>query len=361
MNSTETALISAASSVVNRMPPQADILNNTDAGELYRLAAAHQMTAVAAEAFHLAGIRNDRFSTERIKSVSTAFQYDVERKRILNQLEKAQIWYLPLKGIILQEYYPHPGLRQMCDNDILFDASRAADVRSIMESCGYETIRFGKLHQDDYQKEPFLHFEMHRKLFSALSDERLPDYYRNAEQFLKGSGFRKVLTDEDFYIYMIAHEYRHYTREGTGLRSLLDTYVYLKKCMEILDWNYIHTEVRKLGMEDFEKKNRSLSLKVFSEGKTDSLTAAEKSFLQSFVSFGAYGTYQHKIENQVAEQGIRRYMMRRVFLSMSEIEQIYPFYFRHKALLPVLPLVRLCRRRKNAGKEIRTLLNLSDP
>ena len=28
---------------------------------------------------------------------------------------------------------------------------------------------------------------------------------------------------------MIVHEYKHYSGGGTGLRSLLDTYVYLRK------------------------------------------------------------------------------------------------------------------------------------
>ena len=359
MDRTVTTFISLASSAVNQTLPSEDVLKNADFEELYQLAVSHQMTAIIGDALNSAGISNGKFARERIKSITMALQYDVEREQIQNELERAEIWYLPLKGVIMQGYYPKTGLRQMCDNDILFDPSRADDVRKIMESCGYETIRFGKLHQDDYQKGPFLHFEMHRRLFSALSDDKVCSYYKNAERILKGSGWQKHLTNEDFYIYMIAHEYRHYEWEGTGLRPLLDTYVFLKKFEEVLDWKYINAEFRKMGTADFEKANRNLCFKVFSEGRTDTLTESEQEFLLSLVSFGAYGTKEHKIENQVAKHGVLRYIFHRTFLSMSEIEQIYPFFYKNKVFLPVLPLVRLFRRRKNAKKEIGALLDLT--
>lgn len=63
--------------------------------------------------------------------------------------------------------------------------------------------------------------------------------------------------DEDFYLFMIMHEYNHFSTGGTRLCSLVDTYVYLEKFSDIMDWEYIYLECRKLEiaeLSDSEKK-----------------------------------------------------------------------------------------------------------
>ena len=50
-----------------------------------------------------------------------ALLFDAERKGILDFMEQRGIWYLPLKGVVLKDYYPAVGMRQMSDNDILYD------------------------------------------------------------------------------------------------------------------------------------------------------------------------------------------------------------------------------------------------
>lgn len=45
--------------------------------------------------------------------------FDVEREKIVKELEKQKLAYLMLKGINISEYYPQVGTRWMSDNDIL--------------------------------------------------------------------------------------------------------------------------------------------------------------------------------------------------------------------------------------------------
>ena len=67
-------------------------------------------------------------------------------------------------------------------------------------------------------------------------------------------------TPEDFYVYLVAHEYKHYVRGGTGLRSLLDVYVFLRRMGDSLDRDYIRRETDKLNITEFETQTeRSLS------------------------------------------------------------------------------------------------------
>lgn len=59
--------------------------------------------------------------------------------------------YLPLKGIIMKDYYPSVGMRQMSDNDILFDADAWERMEKHMISEGYKAEYVGKGH-DVYHK-----------------------------------------------------------------------------------------------------------------------------------------------------------------------------------------------------------------
>ena len=56
----------------------------------------------------------------------------------------------------------------------------------------------------------------------------------------------------------MTHTFKHFEGGGTGIRSLLDQYVYLNKLEEALDFRYIEKQCEILGIADFEKENRIL-------------------------------------------------------------------------------------------------------
>ena len=359
MDKTSEVLIYLASCMINQEEADPQIIASVELSELYAMADAHRMTAITAFALEAAGVRDGRFLQERSKAVSSEVNFDRERARILKEFEEKQIWYMPLKGIILKRFYPQTGMRQMSDNDILFDAEKAKDVHEIMASLGYETEIYDEEHRDDYRKLPMFHFEMHRVLFDEKTlPESLYRYYRDVGRLLikdSGNHFGYHLSDEDFYLYMIAHEYKHFAWGGTGLRSLLDTYVYLKKHSETLDWEYTTAESEKLGIAEFEKRNRTLALKVFHTGGIQKLSEKETELLDYFIESEAYGSMPHAIRNYSRHLGMFRYVMQRVFLPMEAVKKYYPFFYRHKLLLPTLPIYRVIRQRRTAILEIRLL------
>ena len=118
---------------------------------------------------------------------------------IRQNLEDAHIWYMPLKGALLKEMYPKYGMREFSDHDILFDESRAGDVKAIMEKLGFSSKSFGYGNNDAYKKAPCLYFEMHRALFDFRHDEKLYKYYKNVEKrLLHGTGYERSFSSEDF-------------------------------------------------------------------------------------------------------------------------------------------------------------------
>ena len=388
----ESILIYLAACVVNQTKPDKKLLEKLKSEEdlinkLYLMAKQHHMSALVAAALLKSELQSNVLMQERAEAIWRERLFDHDRKAIINKLEEAEIWYLPLKGVILKDYYPQIGIRQMSDNDILFDSGRAEDVKHIMTELGFSNTSYGTGHRDDYVKLPVSHFEMHRMLFDAQNYHKvLHLYYLNVKEKLikdedNGSGYH--FSREDFYIYMIAHEYSHYIFGGTGLRSLLDTYVFLQRDSEILDWNYISTELDKLELKAFEKQNRILAQKLFSLQQQDSqhvflvdtggagshlsvkgssgsdlyLTQEEQSLLNYHISSGAYGSWEHSIENRLKKKGLGKYLISRIFLPMSQVKEQYPLFYKYKWLSLFLPLYRLVVQRKRAIIEISVLFH----
>lgn len=110
-------------------------------------------------------------------------------------------------------------------------------------------------------------------------------------------------TEDDFYIYFIEHAFKHFENSGTGIRFLADIYVFLKKKGNELDWNYIKTELNKLGAGEFEEKSRMLAVKLFSDIRTVpvALNGEERELLETFMGSGTYGTIEKYVKNSFAK------------------------------------------------------------
>lgn len=338
-------VIYLAGCAVNEENPDLTRINNTEA--VYAYAAQHRLTAAVAMALESAGQKDRRSTLTIANALKRKIVFEKASLQVKEELKKASIWYMPLKGMILKDLYPKPGMREMGDHDILFDADRAEDVKAIMEGLGYETDAFDSSNHDCYIKPPFLRFEMHRALFGPSHDEKLYEYYRDVEKRLLGDGCEKHFSPEDFYLYVTAHEYKHYTGGGTGLRSLLDTYVYLQKTE--LDMNYAQAEAEKLGMAEFEAQNRSLAQHLFSSGE---LTEADQEMLEYVMSSGVYGTMEHRVENIIRKNGMGKiqYALHRFFVPVSKKNKdyaayagAYPFFYKYKMFIPFLPFYRTFR------------------
>lgn len=337
--------------------------NEENRKELFRMSAKHFIDALTGMTLKQAGVALPKYWEERmVKAVRKVLLFDEERKKLCAWMDREHIWYLPLKGIVLKEYYPSIGMRQMSDNDILFDADAWESVEKHMCSEGYETESVGKGNHDVYQKPPVYNFEMHRSLYGRGNDERWVEYYSDIKSRLlsdqpEGS-YGYHMSDEDFYIYITSHAYKHYSGSGTGIRTLLDFYAYLNAKEESLDFDYIQTECRKLGIMDFEKCNRRLCRKVFSSQQIydrvsfeQSLSVDEMEMLKYYLSSGVYGTFERMIENRIEKQkktdgrgklSKLTYYWHRVFPGM-ELYENYPLLVKHKFLIPAYWVYRLVR------------------
>jgi len=349
---------------VNGITPKKERLDSMDIKKVFEVCQKHILTACAAYALESAGVKEHDFTQAKEKAIRKNVLLDAERVMLLKRLEEEHIWYMPLKGALLKDWYPKLGMRQMSDNDILCDSSRRADIKKIMLEMGFTCRHYGIGNDDAYLKEPVCNFEMHNALFTSTHVGKLCDYYSDVEKRLikdEDNEYSRHFSNEDFYIYMIAHEYKHYATGGTGVRSLLDIYIFQKLFGDLLDRDYIDRELKELELEDYERNARELAEKVFT---LKALTIEEKKLLDYYVISGTYGTVSNHVENKLQKtaQGSKfKYIIRRIFPDMKTYKVWYPWAYKHKWLLPAAWAFRLVRgitvRRKTISSEVKALKN----
>ena len=360
-------VIYLASCAVNEVKPDADKIAGIDFEKIFSFASYHVMSAVVAMALESAGVKNDHVKNAISFSVRKNTFFEATNNSVLKSLEEVGIWYMPLKGAVLKNYYPRFGMREMSDHDILIDATRAEDVKSIMESLGFTAKNFGTGNHDIYYKEPLCNFEMHRGLFGSTHEGRFYEYYaRVKDRLIKddGNNYGYHFSLEDFYVYLTAHEYKHYSGGGTGLRSLLDVYVFLKKFDWELNFEYVAGEIEKLGISEFEGKNRGLALNLFGNKE---VMSDNQEMLEYIVHSGAYGNVENSVRNRLKKYGGGRrgkikYVLTKVFPPMKSMKSTYPKLCKHKIYYPALIMFRLMKaitlRRCEVLRELLILLKL---
>ncbi len=350
--------------------PNAEGLRKTGLREIYAAGRFHSLSALAADA--LEGVEPTSPEEEQVLAAFTASKQrairknlllDTERQSLFEFMEQNGIWYMPLKGVILKDMYPKMGLRQMADNDILFDASRRRDIRDRFVARGYKIESYNVGNHDVYLKEPVYNYEMHISLFGENYSSEWVSYYRDVKSRLvknDGTEYGYRFTDEDFYIYFLTHGFKHYDSSGTGVRFLIDLYVFLEKKRQTLDLDYIAAELRKLGLTEFERSCLELTDAIFSdvEGfRLEDLPPEKQEMLVYFLTSGTYGTVDKLVHNTLKREGKLGYVIKRIFPGTKALQLYHPM-FRHKWLLPIGWIYRafriLTKRPGNVTKELKT-------
>lgn len=312
---------------------------------------------------------------KRDKALRKNMLLDAARKQLFRYMEAEGIWYMPLKGSIIKDLYKKPGMREMSDNDILFDPAYSRKIRFYMEEHGYQTESYGVGAHDTYLKEPVYNFEMHRVLFSEKPGAEWNQYYQDVKDRLIKDGsnsFGYHFEENDLYIYVIAHAYKHHKGSGTGIRTLADCYILNEAYVDHFDYEYIGQELAVFGASEFEQTLRSLAHKIFASedmGRKNRLTEQERELLTELMYSGTYGTVAGMVERSLKElqadggtitTGTKwRYMWRRLFPDMGFYKEYVPVVYHHKILLPFYTVFRwgrgLIKNRKKITEEIKAI------
>ena len=207
MEKTSEFLIYLMACSLQGTKPEEALLANIDMEALLRLAKAHSVSAMVCmaleqtDAFRCAeeSIRL-KWLDAKNKAVRKNMLLDAERHQLEKEFAEHGIWYMPLKGSVLKDWYPKFGMREMADNDILFDASKRKEVKAIFQGRGYTVKGYNKSNHDEYEKPPIYNFEMHVELYHKIYDT-FNEKYADVKQRLIPDAevpYRFHFTPEDF-------------------------------------------------------------------------------------------------------------------------------------------------------------------
>ena len=381
MEKTSEFLIYLMACSLQGTKPDEALLANIDMEALLRLAKAHSVSAMVCMALeqtdefqHAAETTRLKWLDSKNKAVRKNVLLDAERHQLEKEFAEHGIWYMPLKGSILKDWYPKFGMREMADNDILFDPAGRKQVREIFQNRSYKTVSFRKGNHDVYEKAPIYNFEMHVSLFHGTYKE-LTEQYENVKERLlpvDGTAYQLAFTPEDFYVFVLAHAHKHYSYSGTGIRTLADIYIMNQKLGGTMNWEYVDSELRGLGIFSYERESRELAQKLFgiAELPTEAnLSEAEQQMLAYYLGASTYGTIEnrtlHKMQKLQPDGGAitahtkRKYLLSRIFPGREWCEAYAPTVYKYPVLLPFFWVWRLAvkgvKRRDIAKQELEAI------
>ena len=271
-------------------------------------------------------------------SVQQQLEQERETARIRKALDEAGIRHLLMKGALIRALYPAPEMRTSCDVDFYYDKKARPQMDALFASLGYEKEEADPNHTA--YKQGRVSVEMHHNLLTDIP--RIDKYYADLwDRLIPLDGHGYAMRDEDFYIYHVVHTMKHFTVAGTGIRSVLDTFVFLRAKTE-LDMTYLRAELEKIGLWEFHLSLVALAEVWFGGGKMPADLADVSAYV---LGSGTYGTTGNAVTNRAAagRGGKLGFALRRAFPSYHFMAEKYPSLRRFPVALPFYWLYRILR------------------
>lgn len=314
-----------------------------------------------------------RWQTWEDKLLTKGINQTLGCQSLTDDLNRAGVKVLPMKGYYIRRTYPIPERREMTDIDVLVDRDPASEeMQQLMASLGYEMTESHSLHTA-YTKKPYLMVEMHSKLLPDYVGHG--DYYDNIWERAISETERPCvchLSASDTLIHILLHFYKHYIKNSScGIRFSIDFFTYCRYYKEKLDWTYINKELEKLGILDVSMDVIGLGEGWFGDG---TLTPSQKMMGARMLSSGVFGNLKERDTNEIMKLsgksgnlrlGKIRFFLDALFPPVSEMKRTYPVLNKAPILLPLTWIARgfcilfrypqrlskMIRRTKNAGTD----------
>lgn len=353
----KTDVIKIITSVIKSNKMKLDI----DYPSVFRVLQFHNLDVFLYYAYKMGVIDIDQEQADELKKIyakniyKTSVQED-ELKIIKTTFKEYNLMFLPLKGSVIRNIYPSIDLRTMADIDILVKPDDLKTVYKLMINLGYKSITRGGNH-DVYYKTPFMNVEIHH----AMMDEsyEMSKYYQDIWDKVLNDREYPYLSDEDVYIFIVAHAAKHYLSGGTGLRSVIDVYLFNQKYD--LDYDYIDIEFNKLNIKKFAENIKSLGEAWFNDTKlSPELVRMENYILKS----GVYGIHSHQIANDFNNSNDSKLIiaLKKAFPSFKIMKKMFPSLKYLFILLPLYYIYRIIKGlfKGNVQRQIKVLSKIDD-
>jgi len=265
---------------------------------------------------------------KRVTFLTRLWQKGEELQR---EFKKANIEFIPLKGIKLKDMYPDPYMRHMSDVDILIhECDYEKKVKPIMISLGYEEGTESD-HELHWTKDGQM-IELHKRIIPSYNK----DFYR-----VIGDGW-EWLKDDNEYAFIFTHFAKHYRDKGIGIGHLVDLEVIRNSAtdkgldtlhLEVFYKNVLKTLDCWFRDEEYDEITKQITKTVFYSGEYGTSETSRKS--QNLKKINAAGGSAKKAR-------LKDFILI-VFPTYSSMKSMYPFLKYVPILLPLMWIFRIIR------------------
>lgn len=291
---------------------------------IYRMAKLHNLDCIVYDGMkRIAGEADadfmEKWANRNTICAAQGIMQQREAKKLVKELTARGIRVLPLKGSILKEIYPQARYRQMADVDILIDRKNMEKAHNVMKELGYQ-YKGGDSEDtvDKYYKPPCVSIEIHSHLMHYHA-ENYKKYLDIWERCKEENGVYHMNWD-DYYLFLMEHFAKHFNESGSGIRFVLDIYIFLEAKKKELHPEYLKKKQKELGLEEFCREMEEIAYRWF-DGRPEIRDSKYETVILLAGIFGirqwAYAGQQKKIvenekfigENYVYDQIDEKYKM----------------------------------------------------
>lgn len=342
MNKTMNAFIALLRSAVMGTIEDID-LSDLDWESLYSLAKLHDLAHIVFYRLNQCNALGEgeifrKFKNQYDMAIYRHVRREVTIAEIREILEKAQIPFVLLKGVVLMDLYPKPWMRTSSDVDVLVKEGDKSKAELVLIEAGYERDHEGQYDISFFTPNHF-HVELHFTTQEDYTSINHSQVMRKTWDFFvqKQNGATEyVMLDEMFYFYHIAHMAKHFRNGGNGVRTIIDTWLLNHKiCFDKEKRNAL---LREGGLQEFEERTRELADYWFSG--LEPIKPLD-GFEEYIINGGIYGTADRNIAIRKRKTGGKlKYYLKRIFLPYNEIKFSYPILKRVPFILPFCWVIR---------------------
>lgn len=319
---------------------------------IYRMARLHNLDCIVYDGMkRIAGEADADLMEEWAKRnticAAQGIMQQREAKNLVKELPARGIRVLPLKGSILKEFYPQARYRQMADVDILIDRKNMEKAHTVMKELGYQ-YKGGDSEDtvDKYYKPPCVSIEIHSHLmhYHAENHKKYLDIWERCKE---ENGVYHMSWD-DYYLFLMEHFAKHFNESGSGIRFVLDIYIFLEAKKQELHLEYLKKKQKELGLEEFCREMEEIAYRWF-DGRPEIRDSKYETVILLAGIFGikqwAYAGQQKKYLEKYKNPGIAKgmYLLGRLFPDYHAMAAQYPFLRKLPVLLPVTWILRALR------------------
>ena len=324
---------------------------------LLRLARAHQVEPLVWRAVERAGLDAPEevrraLKGARDRALFRETQQDHTAAALRAALTGAEVPHVLLRGAVLKDDYPAPGLRTMSDLDYLVRVEDYPKIKKAAGALGGEHVHTDGGHFS-FTFPPAVAVEFHPDLIYTASP--VGTAINPGWQYVRrDSGpFALELTEEGFYLNMVCHLAYHLARGGAGVRSILDLWVYRSRHVPQPDAAFVEGELERAGLLAFARRAEALAAAWFGGGV---MTPELEELGRYVLTSGAHGTEKRAVLNAAcfSKGGTgASALLGKAFYPRGELENRFPWLRGRPWLLPAAWCARALRAVGRHGGHVR--------